>query len=159
MKRKDDKNIITILAFNCRLLSYYFSTYHVHILMKNILLLSFMLFGNLILAQNKQSVELVWAGNNTYSFGSYSVQIPHFTAKYFQYNESEKSIVGVISIPQTFSAEANSLIISDVIYESISSIGDLNPSLIPTKLISNINSSRARVFYYNYYQPYYKGRK
>lgn len=116
--------------------------------MKNTLLFLFILFGNLLLAQNKQSVELIWGANNTYSFGTYSVQIPHFTAQYFQYNANDRSISALITIPQNAAADKNSLVVSDVVYESISSIGDLDPLLIPTKLISNINTSRARELYF-----------
>ncbi len=116
--------------------------------MKNILFFFFILFGNYIHAQNKQTVELAWASSNTYSFGTYIVEVPHFTPKYFQYNDVDKSVSAVVTISQSSMSDTNSLVVSDVIYESINSIGDLDPSIIPSKLISNINSSRSRELYF-----------
>ncbi|MGV8995017.1 MAG: type IX secretion system sortase PorU [Flavobacterium sp.] len=116
--------------------------------MKNILFLLLLLSSSLVNAQNKQSIELVWSATNTYSFGTYDVQIPHFTAQYFQYDEAEKSISAQVTVPQSAASDASSLIISDVIFETINSIGDLDPAAIPSKLVYKLQSNRAREMYY-----------
>lgn len=116
--------------------------------MKNYLLFLILLFANIITAQNSQTVELIWANNNAFPFGSYTVQIPHFNTEYFQYDESDKSIMAVVTIKQSAASDEKSLIISEVTYESITSIGDLDPSKIPSQLISNLRSNRARDIYY-----------
>ncbi len=116
--------------------------------MKNIFLLLITLFTNLILGQNSKSVELTWAATNTYPFETYTVQIPYFTAEYFRYNVAEKSILASVTIKQNSTASPSSLVISDVVFESINSIGDLDPAEIPSKLISNLRNNRARDVYY-----------
>ena len=127
---------------------HYFCTSDVDTLMKNTLFFLLILFCNLISAQNKQSVQLEWANDNTYSFGTYSVQVPHFTAKYFQYNEVDKSVSALITIPQNAPSDESSLVISDVVFESMTSIGDLNALMIPSKIITKLENNRARDLYF-----------
>ena len=116
--------------------------------MKNILFLLLLLISSLVHAQSRQSVELVWAATNTYSFGTYDLQIPHFTAENFQYNEADKSILAQVTVPQSAASDPSSLIISDIVFETVNSIGDLDPESIPLKLVSKLQSNRAREMFY-----------
>ena len=116
--------------------------------MKNFLLLLLIILANATSAQDKQSVELIWATSNSYSFGNYEVHIPHFTPQYFQYNEGEKSISAVITTAQNSAIDPKSLIISDVVYEPINSLGNLDPTIIPSKIVAKLINRRARDEYF-----------
>ena len=117
--------------------------------MKNIFLFLFTLSANILIAQSTQSVELIWSSSTNYSFGDYSVQIPHFAGEHFQYNELEKSIAAVITTPQSSEVNSNSIEITNVVYEALTSIGDLDPKMISTRIDPKFISTKARELYFS----------
>lgn len=111
------------------------------ILSSFLLLLSFISFG-----QQKGDVILEWADNRDYSFGNYSIKIPHFNAENFYYDQTKSAVFFNLKVSVAAAVADNSLQITNIVYEPlpIGELGDLKSSAIPNTINATIRNSAAR---------------
>lgn len=106
-----------------------------------IILLSFVSF-----AQQKGDVYIKWIDNQPLSFGTYTVNVPQFEAANFVFDNYNKEIFFTQTLPQSATANENSLQITNITYESVavSQLGQLNLASIPTKINASLQNINAR---------------
>ncbi len=106
-----------------------------------LLLLSFSLFS-----QQRATVSVDWIEKTKVAFDDFSVNVPQFNPENFSFNDSKKEILFLKKIPVTSLINENSLLITDVVYETISTqqLGDLSLSNIPNALKASIKNIISR---------------
>ena len=97
-------------------------------------------------SQQKGDVSLVWSQKSGIYYGNDEYNIPHFKSENFNFDNSKKSINYHLNLSQTEAIDENSLQITNVVYEAISSfeLGDLNQNNIPNSINASIKSTFAR---------------
>ena len=108
--------------------------------------ITFTLFCN---GQVRENIAIQWNEKQLYSIGDYNVNIPQFNGDNFVFNSAKKEIHYSTRKQNSSLVDENSLLISNVIYESIeeSKLGDLSREAIPTSLKATIKNNIARDIY------------
>ena len=112
------------------------------IMKKNFLIL--LLASLLSFSQNTKDFSLVWTNNSSFVIGELKYNLPQFDSKYFEFDDSKKTIRYSNSVALEGLVSDASL--TNVVFESIdaSVLGALNPSKITSKLEFKSFSSFAR---------------
>jgi hypothetical protein len=115
--------------------------------------IKFLLFALISFAafsQKKGAVSLVWLEKSELSYDAFKYNIPQIKSSNFTFDNSKRAIFYNLNLPQSELIDENSLQITNIIYEDISTseLGDLNlkniPNSINAKLYSTI--SRDKIF-------------
>ena len=114
--------------------------------MKRAIFLFLIFFPLLVQSQVQGSVTLKWSKDSKFQYGEKVYNIPQFESRNLEFNEVKKSIVFRLNIPASGVVNERSLIISNVVYETIpaNELGDLDRSAIPAKLTAEIRNVSAR---------------
>ena len=107
--------------------------------MKKTTLFLILLAFSAVFAQKPTNISISWIPNVNYSTGETVFKVPQFEAAFYNINIPLKTIQFRTLVPVSAQTNTASLIISNVVYETIaeSDLYDLNRALIP----SNINAS------------------
>jgi hypothetical protein len=119
-------------------------------LMKKTLFFFAILFSYMSFAQQKSDVILEWTDNAQIAFGDTKVTIPQINSEGFNYNNYSKAIFFNIKVPVSAPVDANSVQISNVVFETIvqSQLGELKASSLPSVFKPIIKSIHARDQYF-----------
>ncbi len=114
--------------------------------MKKILVLVFLLFNCFVFSQNNGSVTLNWSSNSSYSEDNAKFTIPQFDTKNFNFDSYNKTLQYANKFKSNALANENSLVISNLIYQSISEIelGDLSKKNILNSVNFNLQNLISR---------------
>lgn len=114
--------------------------------MKKILLFIILTISLEVISQERHSIVLNWAKDNTFRIENYSVKIPSFQPSNFYYDDSNKSIFFNETKKTQGVFDENSLQISVIEYEisTKKDLGDLNLSKIPNSINATLKNSLAR---------------
>jgi hypothetical protein len=118
--------------------------------MKDKLLFFALLIASLSFGQQANTVTLKWEDNVLSSVGEAPVGIPKFQGTWMNYNAHAKKLMLSMSFPAAGAVNENSLQISDIIYETITTeqLGDLSVAAIPSSINSTLKASHARNDWY-----------
>lgn len=113
--------------------------------------LLFFLFVSIVsFSQQKGDVSLVWSEKSEFSFSSFKYNIPQIKSENFTFDNSKRVVYYNLNLPQSEAFDENSLQITNVIYEAISTsdLGDLNLKNIPNSINAKLRStiSRDKIF-------------
>ena len=114
--------------------------------MKKIIAILIFSFSLSCFAQQKGEVRINWIEKTEISFGSYKMNVPQFSSDSFYFDSYKKTISYLFNLPQSGSVDENSLQITNIVYESITTekLGDLNRNAIPTSAKATLKSILAR---------------
>ena len=112
----------------------------------NVKIILFLLFSIACFSQQKGDAKLDWIEKSEISFNSYSCTVPHFKSENFNFNNSNKSILFALNLPQNAPIDESSLQITNIVFETISQsqLGDLNLKAIPNSINATIKQTIAR---------------
>lgn len=98
------------------------------------------------MAQQKGEVKLEWLEKKPFSFGSYSVSAPYFISNSYQLNGEKKEVSFSLSIPISYLVTEESLLITNQVFETISSdqLGDLAIDNLPNQLNAKLLNTISR---------------
>jgi hypothetical protein len=120
-----------------------------------------LLFGScLATAQVSGSFVIDWKDNLSYSIGDAKFNVPQFNYENFSFDEVNKSLEFRLNVPISNSINPNSLRISNVVYETITQLGDLSISSIPTSISERAIPVKARndQFVHIFFAPIIKSK-
>jgi hypothetical protein len=114
--------------------------------MKNIFFSFVVLFPFLAFSQVKGDVTLEWVEKTEMTFGNSIKHIPHFKGSSYYYESNLESLFYNLNLANSATFDENSLQITDLIYETISTtqLGDLQLSNIPNAINASVYSSESR---------------
>lgn len=114
--------------------------------MKNFYFVICCLISNFSFAQQTDKIILNWNEGPLYFSEGNKVTIPHFQAEYFNYTDSNRTIFFAKKLQVSSAVNENSLIISNVEYETIpvEKLGSLDGKMVPTTIKATIENSLAR---------------
>lgn len=115
-------------------------------LMKKIIT-SVLLFATLIcFSQEGADFIINWTPKTPVSYGVTKFNIPQFNSKNYQFDSNKKELFYNLKLSQTEYIDENSLQITNMVYENItmSELGDLSVSTIPTKINATLKNIKAR---------------
>jgi hypothetical protein len=114
--------------------------------MKKIVLIIILFVFQTSFSQDNNIVNLDWVDGQYNVAENYNVNIPHFSAESFIFNEVKKSITFSKKIEISFSVDESSIKISNIVFETISEekLGDLDKLQIPKTLGATIQNAKAR---------------
>ena len=117
--------------------------------MKKALLLLFLLFSLFTFGQQTENITINWYSNVNYSIGDSSINVPQFDSNFFNIDISLRKIQFRKMVPVTALTDASSLVVSNVVYQSINAadLYDLDLSVIPNKLLATLEVVRIREDY------------
>ena len=117
--------------------------------MKKALLLLFLLFSLFTFGQQTENITINWYSNVNYSIGDSSINVPQFDSNFFNIDISLRKIQFRKMVPVTALTDASSLVVSNVVYQSINAadLYDLDLSVIPNKLLATLEVVRVREDY------------
>lgn len=148
IERKINLNIILLRKLNELILPYsnkiIYSTFP--ILMKRAILFFLVFYPFLAKCQIKGDLVLNWSESSVLSYGTRNYNVPQFDFKYFHFNDAEKTISFRLNIPVGSPVDEKSLVITNIVYESIpdSRLGDLSRSAISSKVMAYVENVNAR---------------
>jgi len=158
-ERKNKTNIIYIASkFNFNPHTIY-SNLALFKLMK-VKFLFFLFFSIATFSQQKGDISFVWTEKSPFSFGSYKYNIPQIKSENFQFDSFKKAIFYTLNLPQTESIDENSLKLTNIVLEEISTseLGDLNKNNIPNSINASLKStiSREKIYAFIRFSPIIK---
>jgi hypothetical protein len=108
--------------------------------------LFFFLISIATFSQQKGDVSLVWIEKSEFSFSSFKYTIPQIKSENFTFDISKRVAYYNLNLPQTELFDENSLQITNVIYETISTseLGDINLNNIPNSINAKLRSTVSR---------------
>jgi len=114
--------------------------------MKQALILYFFLIPLISFSQINGSFTLDWQNKKEMSFGDSKTTIPFFSGSSFRYDTTKKSITLLLNLNESGTSGANSIQITNVIYESMSvaDLGDLAKENIPEKPNETLKTTTSR---------------
>ena len=114
--------------------------------MKKILLVYLTLIPFVSFSQTKGGVAIEWLEKKEMYFGDSKINVPQFSGKSYSYNTDEKSLLFILNLTASGAFEGNSVQITNVIYESVSSsqLGDLALENIPKTPSENLKTTISR---------------
>lgn len=117
--------------------------------MKKALLLLFLFFSLFTFGQQTENITINWYSNVNYSIGDSSINVPQFDSNFFNIDISLRKIQFRKMVPVTALTDASSLVVSNVVYQSINAadLYDLDLSVIPNKLLATLEVVRVREDY------------
>lgn len=117
--------------------------------MKKALLLLFLFFSLFTFGQQTENITINWYSNVNYSIGDSSIKVPQFDSNFFNIDISLRKIQFRKMVPVTALTDASSLVVSNVVYQSINAadLYDLDLSVIPNKLLATLEIVRVREDY------------
>jgi hypothetical protein len=113
---------------------------------QKLLFYSLLLLPYLSNAQTAGDVTIEWIEKTAVSFGTYKINIPHFTGNNYHYDASEKKITYIQELTTLALNDQATIQITNVTYESITSsqLGDLVIENIPKKIESSLRNTQSR---------------
>jgi hypothetical protein len=113
--------------------------------MKQALILYLFLIPIISFSQINGNFTIDWQNKKEMSFGDFKTTIPYFTGNSFRYDTTKKNITLLLNLSQTGYSGGNSIQISNIIYESVSTadLGDIalkNVAEKPNETLKIINS-------------------
>jgi hypothetical protein len=122
--------------------------------------LFFLFFSIATFSQQKGDISFVWTEKSPFSFGSNKYNIPQIKSENFHFDGFKKSIFYSLNLPQTESIDENSLILTNIVLEDISTseLGDLNKNNIPNSINASLKStiSRDKIYAFIRFSPIIK---
>ena len=122
--------------------------------------LFFLFFSIATFSQQKGDISFVWTEKSPFSFGSNKYTIPQIKSENFHFDGFKKSIFYSLNLPQTESIDENSLILTNIVLEDISTseLGDLNKNNIPNSINASLKStiSRDKIYAFIRFSPIIK---
>jgi hypothetical protein len=122
--------------------------------------LFFLFFSIATFSQQKGDISFVWTEKSPFSFGSYKYNIPQIKSENFQFDSFKKAIFYTLNLPQTESIDENSLKLTNIVLEEISTseLGDLNKNNIPNSINASLKStiSREKIYAFIRFSPIIK---
>jgi len=114
--------------------------------MKQVLILYFFLIPIFAFSQINGSFTIDWQGKKEMSFGDFKTIIPYFSGSSFRYDTTKKSLTLLLNLSDSGFTASNSVQISNIIYEGISTneLGDLSLENIPEKPNETLKSASSR---------------
>jgi hypothetical protein len=114
--------------------------------MKNIFFSFVVLLPFLAFSQVRGDVTIEWIENSAMTFGNSIKHIPHFEGSSYYYDSNQESLFYNLNLNNSAAFDENSLQISNLIYETISTsqLGDLRLSNIPNTINASVYSSESR---------------
>ncbi len=114
--------------------------------MKKIHTLLFFLFFQFVWSQENNKLEINWIDEKYFITENQSIYLPHFKEASFIYNESNKTIVLLEKIKTNFLIDENSLVLSDVVFESIDNakLENIDKRLLSNSLNAKIENATSR---------------
>lgn len=97
-------------------------------------------------SQQKGDVSLVWSEKSEFFFSAFKFNIPQIKSSNFTFDSSKRAVFYSLNLPQSEAFDENSLQITNVVYETISTsdLGDLNTNAIPNSIKASLKSSVSR---------------
>jgi hypothetical protein len=117
--------------------------------MKKTVLLFLLLFSLFTFGQQTENISINWYSTVDYSIGDSSIKVPQFDYDFFNIDISLRKIQFRKIVPVTALTDASSLVVSNVVYQSINvaDLHDLDLSVIPNKVLATLEVVRAREDY------------
>jgi len=114
--------------------------------MKQAIILYLFLVPFISFSQINSSLTIDWQNKKEMSFGEYKIIIPYFKGSSFRFDTTKKTITLQLKLDESGSSNGNSVVLTNVIYEtiSISDLGDLTVENIPDKLNESLKTVAAR---------------
>ena len=115
-------------------------------LMKNKLILYFVLLPFVSFAQVKGDVAIKWFEKSAMSFGDSKINVPKFAGSSYHYEPSERTISFTLNLSETSLFDGNAVQITNVVYESVtaSQLGDLDPANIQQTPSATLKTNQSR---------------
>ena len=114
--------------------------------MKNTFSFLFFLIAITLYGQQSGDITLNWVDKTDLSFATFNITVPSFDTENFQYDQGKKQIFFNLKLTQSQFVEANSLEITNVIFEPISSslLGNIDLPNVPSAINATMNGISAR---------------
>lgn len=114
--------------------------------MKQAIILYLFLAPFISFSQINSSFALNWQNKKEMSFGEYKMIIPYFTGSSFRFDTTKKIITFQLKLVEPSSSNGDSVLLTNVIYETISiaDLGDITLENIPDKLNETLKTVTAR---------------
>lgn len=117
--------------------------------MKKTVLLFLLLFSLFTFGQQTENISINWYSTVDYSIGDSSIKVPQFDYDFFNIDISLRKIQFRKIVPVTALTDVSSLVVSNVVYQSINAadLHDLDLSVIPNKVLATLEVVRVREDY------------
>ncbi|MBF4514796.1 type IX secretion system sortase PorU [Flavobacterium sp. ANB] len=114
--------------------------------MKQAIILYIFLLPIFSFSQINGSLTLDWQSKKEMSYGDFKITIPYFTGNSFRYDTTKKNITLLLNLSESGSSNGNSVVLTNIIYESVSiaELGDLTLQNIPDKPNETLKIASAR---------------
>lgn len=114
--------------------------------MKKILHLLIVLNSLCFYAQSPVNINIAWQENNKLIFDTYNLSVPQFQFANFYFNDVDRTIFFNNKLQITSPVSEKSLVISNIVYETMSQneLGDLNLNNIPSSINASLKTGKAR---------------
>lgn len=114
--------------------------------MKKYLLLIFLTASFFCFGQQNGTIVIEWQGTSKFNIDSLSYSFPKFNAENLEFNPAEKTILFRKRIPLQNPIDENSLVLTDIVYETIerTSLNDLSFSKLPSTVGASIDYLKGR---------------
>ncbi|PKB17263.1 type IX secretion system sortase PorU [Flavobacterium sp. 5] len=114
--------------------------------MRNLVFYFILLFPILTFAQAKGDITIDWLENNTISSINTKTQTPVFKGNSYSYDPFDRALYYNLNLNSSNDLDVKSLQITNIIYDAItaSSLGNLNPSIIPSSIKTNFYNVKSR---------------
>ncbi|MDD5150344.1 MAG: type IX secretion system sortase PorU [Flavobacterium sp.] len=114
--------------------------------MRKLLLTFIFLIPFVSFTQTKGAITIEWLEKKEMFFGDFKINIPQFTGNSYSYDASKRSISYILNLADSGSLNENSLQITNVVFETISSdqLGDLSKANIPKNIQKSIKTNESR---------------
>jgi Peptidase family C25 len=110
--------------------------------MKKIYFYIFLFCGVMVFAQQRKNITIDWIDKANYSFGEYKVNVPIFKTDSYNFDFAKKEIFFTCKVNVSDLVDENSLVLSDIVYESIieSQLGDINRENIKNSISASLKN-------------------
>lgn len=97
-------------------------------------------------AQSPVNINVAWQENNKLIFDTYNLSVPQFQFANFYFNDVDRTIFFNNKLQITRPVSEKSLVISNIVYETMSQneLGDLNLNNIPSSINASLKTGKAR---------------
>ncbi|MEO8517031.1 MAG: type IX secretion system sortase PorU, partial [Flavobacterium sp.] len=112
--------------------------------MKKIFLVCLSLISFISYSQIKGDVTLEWLEKTEMFIGDSKINIPQFTGIEYNYDASNKTLSYTLNLSQAVISNEKSVQITNIVYESVTTLGDLNPEFIPKSPSAYIKTNQSR---------------
>jgi len=103
-----------------------------------------LLFCGVLNAQINNTIVIDWKESTDYFIGSTKYTIPQFNFENSSFNEAERVLKFITNVSVNGFIDENSIRVSNVVYEDLSQIGDLDEKAIPSSFSVKATNSNAR---------------